>query len=137
MGTLRKDSSGTGNQAGNKDSTCIWEVHFIRSNACVGTILPRAEKHEVEPLTDDQVALLLQMTEEDEEYGILLKVILVTGVRKAEAMGITWDYVDFRRGVIRINKQLQKRPKRDGGVDFASSKTERVASCSRLRMSWN
>ena len=95
---------------------------FIRSNPCVGTILPRVEKHEVEPLTDDQVALLLQMAEEDEEYGILLKVILLTGVRKAEAMGITWDCVDFRRGVIRINKQLQKRPKRDGGVVFASSK---------------
>ena len=95
---------------------------FIRSNPCVGTILPRVEKHEVEPLTDDQVALLLQMAEEDEEYGILLKVILLTGVRKAEAMGITWDCVDFRRGVIRINKQLQKRPKKDGGVVFASSK---------------
>ena len=95
---------------------------YIRSNPCVGTILPRVEKHEVEPLTDDQVALLLQLAEKDEEYGILLKVILLTGVRKAEAMGITWDCVDFRRGVIHINKQLQKRPKRDGGVMFSSSK---------------
>ena len=41
---------------------------------------------------------------------------------KAEALGITWDCVDFRRGVIRINKQLQKRPLRDGGVMFTSLK---------------
>ena len=95
---------------------------YIRSNPCVGTILPRVEKHEVQPLTDDQVALLLQQAEKDEEYGLLLKVILLTGVRKAEAMGITWDCVDFRRGVIHINKQLQKRPKVDGGVMFTSSK---------------
>ena len=95
---------------------------YIRRNPCVGTILPRVEKHEVEPLTDDQVALLLQLAEEDEEYGILLKVIVLTGLRKAEAMGITWDCVDFRRGVIRINKQLQKRPKKDGGVMFVSLK---------------
>ena len=95
---------------------------YIRRNPCTGVILPRIERHEVEPLTDDQVALLLQMAEQDEEYGILLKVILLTGVRKAEALGITWDCVDFRRGVIRVNKQLQKRPLRDGGVMFASLK---------------
>ena len=53
-------------------------------------------------------------------YGILLKVISLTGLRKVEALGITWDCVDFRRGVIRINKQLQKRPLRDGGVMFPS-----------------
>ena len=34
----------------------------------------------------------------------------------------TWDCVDFRRGVIRINKQLQKRPLRDGGLMFTSLK---------------
>lgn len=95
---------------------------YIRRNPCQGVILPRMEKHEVEPLTDDQVALLLQLGEKDEEYGILLKVILLTGLRKAEALGITWDCVDFRRGVIRINKQLQKRPLRDGGVVFTSLK---------------
>ena len=95
---------------------------YIRHNPCQGVILPRMEKHEVEPLTDDQVALLLQLGEKDEEYGILLKVILLTGLRKAEALGITWDCVDFRRGVIRINKQLQKRPLRDGGVMFTSLK---------------
>ena len=95
---------------------------YIRRNPCQGVILPRMEKHEVEPLTDDQVALLLQLGEKDEEYGILLKVILLTGLRKAEALGITWDCVDFRRGVIRINKQLQKRPLRDGGVMFTSLK---------------
>ena len=95
---------------------------YIRRNPCQGVILPRMEKREVEPLTDDQVALLLQLGEKDEEYGILLKVILLTGLRKAEALGITWDCVDFRRGVIRINKQLQKRPLRDGGVMFTSLK---------------
>ena len=95
---------------------------YTRRNPCQGVILPRMEKHEVEPLTDDQVALLLQLGEKDEEYGILLKVILLTGLRKAEALGITWDCVDFRRGVIRINKQLQKRPLRDGGVMFTSLK---------------
>ena len=30
--------------------------------------------------------------------------------------------MDFRRGVIRVNKQLQKRPLRDGGVMFTSLK---------------
>ena len=62
------------------------------------------------------------IAEEDEVFGILLKVIVLTGLRKGEAIGLTWDCVDFRRGTIHINKQLQKRPKSAGGVVFASLK---------------
>jgi len=95
---------------------------YIRSNPCHGVTLPRVEKVEICPLNEEQIAKLLEQAEQDETYGILLKVIVLTGLRESEAMGITWDAVDFKRGIVRINKQLQKRPESDGGFVFCSLK---------------
>ena len=95
---------------------------YLRTNPCRLVTLPRVEKHEIEPLDDEQIAMLLTIAEEDEIFGILLKVIVLTGLRKSEAIGLTWDCVDFKRGTLHINKQLQKRPKSAGGFVFASLK---------------
>ena len=95
---------------------------YLRTNPCRLVTLPRVEKHEIEPLDDEQIAKLLTIAEEDEIFGILLKVIVLTGLRKSEAIGLTWDCVDFKRGTLHINKQLQKRPKSAGGFVFASLK---------------
>ena len=98
---------------------------YIRSNPCLSVTLPRMEKIEVQPLNDDQVAKLLLLADEDEVYGTLLKVIVLTGMRESEATGLTWDCVDFRRNTLLINKQLQKRPKCDGGLVFVSVKNSK------------
>lgn len=55
-------------------------------------------------------------------YGTLLRVILFTGLREAEAMGLTWDCVDFQKGSLTINKQLQRRPKSAGGTQLTPTK---------------
>lgn len=57
-------------------------------------------------------------------YGTLLKVIVLTGMREVEAVGLTWDCIDFVRGTITIEKQLQKRPKESGGYTFTSLKND-------------
>ena len=59
-------------------------------------------------------------------YGVILKFILMIGVRLGEAMGLTWDCVDFERSRITINKQLQKRPKSEGGYQLVSVKNDKV-----------
>lgn len=95
---------------------------YIHTNPCQSAILPRVEKPVIQPLSEDQITSLLLHAEEDEVYGILLKVIVLTGLRESEAMGPTWDCVDFKRGVVLVNKQLQKRPANAGGFVFASLK---------------
>lgn len=99
---------------------------LIRSNPCDGAILPRIEKPKVSPLTDEQIKNMFLLADEDEVYGTLLKIIVLTGLREAEAMGLTWDCVDFEKGILSIEKQLQKRPKANGGIVFASLKNDKA-----------
>lgn len=78
---------------------------------------------DIVPLTDDQVKEFLKIVSTDEIYGTLLKVIVFTGLRLGEAMGLTWDCVDFEKGALNINKQLQRRPQKDGGSTLTSVKS--------------
>ena len=95
---------------------------LIKFNPCEGAVLPKVSKKEIRPRSNEQVKGLLELADRDEVYGILLKLIVLTGLREAEAMGLTWDCVDFEKGTILVNKQLQKRPKSAGGMVFSSLK---------------
>lgn len=48
-------------------------------------------------------------------------LLLVTGIRRAELLGLTWDDIDFGTSAIRIGKTLQVRP--GGHYSFAPLKT--------------
>lgn len=52
--------------------------------------------------------------------------MVFTGLRLGEALGLTWDCVDFQKKRLTINKQLQKRPLADGGFVFAPLKNDKV-----------
>lgn len=49
---------------------------------------------------------------------------LFTGLREAEAVGLTWDVVDFKSGTIKVCKQLQRRP--GGNFAFAPLKNNKT-----------
>ncbi len=100
-------------------------VGYLRSNPCDRVTLPRVEKKEIQPLTDELVKEFLKVSTGD-EYEIILKVILFTGLRESEAMGLTWDCVDFNAGTLNICKQLQKRPIAEGGFVFTSLKNNKT-----------
>lgn len=62
----------------------------------------------------------------DDEYRYLLRLIPFTGLREAEAMGLTWDCVDYDAGTLKINKQLVKRPNSAGGFTLAETKNSKI-----------
>ncbi len=101
------------------------ELGYLKLNPCDRVTLPRVEKKEIVPLTDEQVRALLTQAERD-GYGDIFKVIVFTGLREAEATGLTWDCIDFKTGRITVCKQLQKRPEADGGFQFAPLKNDKV-----------
>nr|WP_302665516.1 site-specific integrase [uncultured Agathobaculum sp.] len=105
-------------------STAV-SVGYIRDNPANRVTLPRVEKKEVHPLTDEQVKDFLKISVGD-EHEILLKVILFTGLREAEAIGLTWDCIDFQAGTIKVSRQLQSRPLADGGYAFTSLKNDKT-----------
>ncbi len=101
-------------------------VGHIRANPCHKIKLPRIPKNEVRPLTEEQVKAFLNIVDGDAYYSPLFKVILFCGLRESEAIGLTWSSVDFKSGTITISKQLQKRPKKDGGFVFDSTKSDKT-----------
>lgn len=101
-------------------STAV-DIGYLRINPADRVTLPRVEKKELAPLTDAQVKEFLRESSND-DLEIILKVILFTGLRESEAIGLTWNNIDFKAGTLKVCKQLQKRRLVDGGATLAPTK---------------
>ena len=82
-------------------------------------------KPEIHPLDDVQVKAYLAAVEAD-PLALMLKFILFTGLREAEAMGLTWDCINFRTGQITIRQQLQDLGKANGGMTIVPTKNSKI-----------
>ncbi|MEA4954852.1 MAG: tyrosine-type recombinase/integrase [Pseudoflavonifractor sp.] len=105
-----------------------FELGYIEKNPsdCRHLIqLPQVVKAEIRPLTDSQIKLFLRKVNTD-VLANYFKLVLFTGLRESEAMGLTWDCIDFTQNTIRVEKQLQKRPISDGGYVFVPLKNNRT-----------
>ena len=100
-------------------------IDYLRSNPAERVTLPRVNKMELQPLTNEQIKDFLRASVSD-SCEIILKVILFTGLRESEAIGLTWDCIDFQAGTIKICKQLQQRKLNDGGMTFAPLKNDKT-----------
>ncbi|MBS5622562.1 MAG: hypothetical protein KHW69_05935 [Clostridium sp.] len=67
----------------------------------------RGERKPIRPLEDEEVGAFLRAIE-GHRFASLYLVDLFTGMRQGEILGLTWDYVDFRRGTIFLYRQLQQ-----------------------------
>lgn len=105
-------------------STAV-KLEYMRRNPAESVTLPRVERREIKPLTDEQVSKMVAQAGND-GFGTLFKVVVFTGLRLGEALGLTWDCIDFQKNRLTINKQLQKRPLADGGFTFAPLKNDKV-----------
>ena len=77
---------------------------YIRFNPANNVTLPRIEKPEIKPLTDDDVTVFINAIR-GSKYELLYLTDLFTVMRMGEILGLTWDCVDFVRGTIIINKR--------------------------------
>ena len=96
-------------------------IRFNPTNAC---ILPRIEKKDLRPLDENESKLFLDAIK-GHQFEILYKVTLFTGMREGEALGLSWDSIDFNKGTILISKQLQKEKKKGGAYYLASLKNDK------------
>lgn len=60
---------------------------------------------EVVPLTDDQCCRLLEAVNGTRAY-LFVKLLLYTGLRKGEALGLMWKDIDFVKGVLRVERSV-------------------------------
>lgn len=104
-----------------------WRQGMIKQNPAELCTTPKIEKKEINPLTDEQVKAFLAACD-GENYGNAYKLIVFTGLREGEALGLTWDCVDFQKGVLKINKQLQRRNGKDELVPLKNSKPRYITA---------
>lgn len=83
------------------------ELGYINKNPATACKLPRVEKAEIKPLDNDAIGRFLTVIR-GHKYEFIYLVTLFTGMREGEVLGLTWDCVDFDKGVVNINKQLQR-----------------------------
>ena len=95
---------------------------LISTNPCDNTEIPSAPRKEIKPLTDSEIPKFLAVIQ-----GHLMEnafaLCLFAGLREGECLGLSWDQVDFDKGIITINQQLQ-REKVKGGKYFIAQSTK-------------
>ncbi len=98
-------------------------LKYMNYNPATSTTKPRVGRYEFTPLADDKVKAFLEALDK-EKYRSLYLVYLFTGMRESEAIGLTWDCINFKASTIKLYQQLQKRPIKDGGYTFAPLKND-------------
>lgn len=97
-------------------------VGYLATNPTASCTLPRAERKPITPM-DDNIIRDFTAAVQGHPFEIIFLVTLFTGMRRGEVFGLTWDCVDFGKGTLLINKQLQKT--KEGGTtkyNLASTK---------------
>ena len=101
-----------------------WQV--IVSNPAERVQPPKAKKPKRKYYDDDQCKILLenleQLDEEQIKYKTAIILTVFTGVRLGELMGLEWDDINFREGIVSINRSSQYLA--DTGVFTKVPKTE-------------
>ena len=87
---------------------------------------PKARKPKRRSYDDEQTKILIENLEllpnEDTKYKVAIILTIFTGVRLGELMGLEWKDIDFKNGIISINRSSQYLS--DMGVFTKVPKTE-------------
>ncbi len=82
------------------------KLGLIRYNPSDAATLPRMEKREIVPLDDTAIGLFLEAIR-GSRFECLFLVDLFTGMRKSEILGLRWECIDFEKGALLVDRQLQ------------------------------
>ena len=101
-----------------------WQL--IVANPAERVQAPKARKPKRKSYDDEQTKILLENLEklsiEETKYKVAIILTVFTGVRLGELMGLEWQDVDFKNGIVSINRSSQYLS--DMGVFTKTPKTE-------------
>lgn len=104
------------------------EWQLIYSNPCSRLKPPKVEKTEPKYLDEVQAMELLQCLEnEDIQFKTAVTVLIFTGLRRGELLGLEWQDVDFTHNVIHIRRSSLYSPKRGIFEDTTKNETSHRA----------
>ena len=97
---------------------------LVPFNVASRATLPKAERKEVNYFQPEQVAAIRDALErEPMKWKTLVHLLLITGARRGEVLGLKWDKVDFEGNRIYICNSILYAP--DIGIYESTPKTER------------
>lgn len=102
-----------------QQAIAIGYIRFNPSNACT---LPRVESEEIQPLTNEQIKAFLKAIE-GHRHETLFKTALFTGMREGELLGLSWENIDFNKGVIHVKQQLKHESSKNGKYYLSTPKS--------------
>ena len=79
-------------------------------DALQGFRIPRVPKVHRDTLDREEMQMLV-MASDPLRYGLVIRLLILTGARISEILGLTWDAIDFEQGYITINKSINIRTK--------------------------
>lgn len=97
---------------------------LVPFNIASRATLPKAEHKEVNYFQPEQVAAIRDALEQEPmKWKMLVHLLLITGARRGEVLGLKWDKVDFEGNRIYICNSILYAP--DIGIYESTPKTER------------
>lgn len=107
---------------------------MLEDNPCRRVDPPKAARHEIDCMNDEEALQFLACLErESPENKALYTLLLYTGMRRGEALGLEWEDVDFQTGVISIKRTSQY----TGALGTFTDETKTEQSKRSLRVPMN
>lgn len=114
---------------------------YIPYNPCGRVESPRAEQAEVEYLDDIQAKHLLHLLQaEPEIYRRVISLLLLTGLRRGELLGLEWQDIDFAHKSMNIARTSQYLSQRGVFTETPKTKSSKrlvVISDQVIDILWN
>ena len=82
---------------------------MIRENVSQRVTVPKVIREEVKPLTEEEQKAFFTAIQ-NHDFRMIYTVTIFTGLREGEAVGLTWDCIDFKKGTLKVYRQLQRTP---------------------------
>ena len=82
---------------------------YIKETPCSGVILPKKDVSAEEKrryLTEDEISRFLPLFEQYSSFNTIVKLLLYTGMRSGEALGLQWTDIDLKNRIITVNHTL-------------------------------
>jgi integrase len=98
---------------------------LISTNPVKRVRSPQVKRIEIDPLTINEVKRLIS-TYAGTYLEARLHIALICGLRQGEALGLTWDDIDFENQTMKIHKQVQVVNRQQVFTNLKTDKSRRV-----------
>lgn len=105
---------------------------IINKNPASAVTIPKQLKHEIQPLSREEIQLFLETAKEDRLYAAFI-LECGTGLRRGELLGLKWQDIDLENKILQVNRSLvvqydvnaKDKGKKATYLEFETPKTEK------------